>query len=196
MRLITDFCCNFAEKDRSIGMPKTERTELFPVVDGEGWVTGCATRGECHDGKSMLLHPVVHLHVLSADLGAILLQRRSMSKDIQPGRWDTAVGGHVDYGETVADALMREAREELGIDASEARPLCRYEWRSERERELVNVHFITADPQSLTVTPDPDEVDETRFWTLEEIGSVRGKGVLTPNFERELDRILPLISAL
>ncbi len=177
-------------------MPKTFRTELFPVVDSDGRVTGSATRGECHDGKSMLMHPVVHLHILDPGRNAILLQRRSMSKDIQPGRWDTAVGGHVDYGETVADALLREAREELGVDASGAATLCRYEWRSERERELVNVHVLFADPESLALKPDPDEVDEVRFWPLDELVAVRGKGVLTPNFEQELDRILPLIEAL
>ena len=177
-------------------MPKTDRAEIFPVVDTDGRVTGSATRGQCHDGKSMLLHPVVHLHVVSNDKRSILLQRRSLSKDIQPGRWDTAVGGHVDYGESVDEALQREAREELGIDASEAVALCRYEWRSERERELVNVHVLAADPSELTVTPDPDEVDEARFWTLVEIEEARGLGVLTPSLERELDRSLPLIEQL
>ncbi|HZL76133.1 MAG TPA: NTP pyrophosphohydrolase, partial [Bacteroidales bacterium] len=35
--------------------------EWFPVVDEEGNTTGKALRSVCHDGKSMLLHPVVHL---------------------------------------------------------------------------------------------------------------------------------------
>lgn len=174
-------------------MPKTDLTERFPVVDAEGRTIGSATRAECHDGRSMLLHPVVHLHVLSPDRKSILLQRRSLAKDIQPGRWDTAVGGHIDYGESVADALVREAREELGIDASAAVPLCRYEWRSEREHELVNVNILIADPSSLILTPDPDEVSEVRFWALDEIDAARGRGILTPNFESELDRIRPLI---
>mgnify|MGYP003260817082 FL=1 len=77
--------------------------ELFPVVDEAGNVMGAATRAQCHGG-GMLLHPVVHLHLFNSR-GELYLQRRPVWKDIQPGRWDTAVGGHVDYGETVDDAL-------------------------------------------------------------------------------------------
>ena len=86
--------------------------EIFPVVDEQGRVVGSATRGECHGG-SKLLHPVVHLHVFNSR-GEVYLQRRPEWKDIQPGKWDTAVGGHIDYGETPEQALQREVREELG----------------------------------------------------------------------------------
>ena len=87
--------------------------ELFPLVDEDGRVTGKATRGECHNG-SRLLHAVVHLHVFNSK-GELYLQKRPEWKDIQPGKWDTAVGGHIDYGETPEQALQREVREELGI---------------------------------------------------------------------------------
>ena len=39
--------------------------ELFPIIDEDGNVIGKATRRECHSG-SMLLHPVVHLHVFNS----------------------------------------------------------------------------------------------------------------------------------
>ena len=87
--------------------------EIFPVVDKDGNTIGTATRSVCHNGKSMLLHPVVHLHVFNST-GKLFLQKRAMTKDIQPGKWDTSVGGHISPAETVTNALLREAREELG----------------------------------------------------------------------------------
>ena len=72
------------------------KQERFPIVDEEGRVVGSATRGECHNG-SRLLHPVVHLHVFNTR-GEVYLQKRPQWKDIQPGKWDTSVGGHMDYG--------------------------------------------------------------------------------------------------
>ncbi|WP_289734281.1 NUDIX hydrolase [Paramuribaculum intestinale] len=163
--------------------------ELFPVVDENGDVIGSATRGECHSG-SMKLHPVVHLHVIDRD-GRILLQRRSPDKDIQPGRWDTAVGGHVDYGESVRDALMRESREELGIDASAAVEVTHYVFQSQREREYVNTFFLRVDADDFKACPDLVEISEIRFWTVDEIRGSLGLGELTPNFEMEFSRLLP-----
>ena len=157
--------------------------EIFPVVDEQGNILGAATRGECHGG-SRLLHPVVHLHVFNSQ-GDLYLQRRPLWKDIQPGRWDTAVGGHVDLGESVDMALRREAREELGLEGFVAEPLDTYVFESARERELVYTFRTTWDGP---VCPS-DELDGGRFWTPDEIRQQLGKGVFTPNFESELRRV-------
>ena len=159
---------------------KDNNQELLPLVDEEGNVIGSATRGQCHDG-SKLLHPVVHLHVFDS-LGRLYLQQRPLWKDIQPGKWDTAVGGHVDYGEDIASALQREVREELGIEALAPEFLVRYVFESERDRELVHVYRTIYDGD---IRPTA-ELDGGRFWTLDEIREAMGKGVLTPNFESEI----------
>lgn len=158
--------------------------EIFPIVDEDGKVTGSASRGECHNG-SKLLHPVVHLHVFNSK-GDLYLQRRPDWKDIQPGKWDTAVGGHIDFGETPEEALRREVREELGITDFVPEFVEKYVFESKRERELVYVNRTTYDGE---IRPSADELDGGRFWTLQEIREAMGKGVLTPNFESEFNKV-------
>lgn len=161
------------------------KEEWFPVVNEQGETIGKATRKECHSG-SKILHPVVHLHIFN-ESGDLYLQKRSMSKDIQPGKWDTAVGGHIDYGETVETALRREVREELGVVDFIPTLITRYVFESAIEKELVHT-FCTH--YEGPFTPDPVELDDGRFWPIATIESNLGKSVFTPNFEREYQTIL------
>ena len=162
---------------------KDNNEEMFPVVDEDGNITGAATRGECHNG-SKLLHPVVHLHVFNSK-GELYLQKRPDWKDIQPGKWDTAVGGHIDLGESVELALKREVQEELGITEFEPQRLIHYVFESAREKELVFVHKTIYDGP---ITPS-EELDGGRFWSLDEIKANLGKNVFTPNFESEYQKL-------
>lgn len=157
--------------------------ERFPIVDEEGRVIGEATRGECHNG-SKLLHPVVHLHVFNSR-GEVYLQKRPEWKDIQPGKWDTSVGGHIDFGETPEQALVREVGEELGITDFVSERIGMYVFESRRERELVYVNRTTYDG---LVLPSAEELDGGRFWTMDEIRAAIGQQILTPNFESEFQR--------
>ncbi len=165
-------------------MNKDNSEEKFPIVREDGTVIGSATRGECHSG-SKLLHPVVHLHVYNSR-GELYLQKRPEWKDIQPGRWDTAVGGHVDYGEEIADALRREVREELGITEFEPAFVARYVFESARERELVHVYRTVYDGP---ICPS-SELDGGRFWSSDEIASNLSGALFTPNFSQEYIRFL------
>lgn len=168
-------------------MKHDNNAEIFPVVDENGNITGSATRGECHNG-SKLLHPVVHLHLFDGN-GNLYLQQRPLWKDIQPGKWDTAVGGHVDYGETIEEALLREVGEELNVFGFETCFVMRYVFESEREKELIHVYTTTYNGE---ITPS-SELDGGRFWSLDEIKASIGVGVFTPNFEQEFIALKEII---
>ena len=166
-------------------MRKMNRAEeWFPLVNEAGETVGKATRRTCHNG-SKLLHPVVHLHIYNR-AGDLYLQKRSVRKDIQPGKWDTAVGGHVDLGETIEVALQREVREELGITDFIPEFRMRYVFESALEKELVNTFRTVYEGPFL---PDADEIEEARFWSIPEIEAHLGKGVFTPNFESEYEKL-------
>ncbi len=165
--------------------------EWFPIVLPSGLVVGRARREYCHSGARPL-HPVVHLHIIDR-FSRIYLQKRSMSKDIQPGKWDTAVGGHVSYGESIIEAVYREASEELGFTEFNPVYLESYEFTSEIEHELVNVFAAVGNYE---LYPDHDEVDEGKWWELAEIDAGIDNGLFTPNFESEFMMIRKSLLAL
>jgi isopentenyldiphosphate isomerase len=175
----------------SPGLPAVSSEEMLPLIEPSGLVYGQATRAWCHSGAKPL-HPVVHLHLIDR-LGRIYLQKRSMSKDLLPGYWDTAVGGHVTYGETVMEALFREAREEIGLSDFNPIDLDTYVWESDTEREWVSVFAAVG---NFPLKPVNDEVEEGRYWTEKEIKAACGKGILTPNFENEYKRVGQALQAL
>jgi len=167
-------------------MKSLKHEEWFPIVDEDGNTIGKALRSVCHDGRSMLLHPVVHLHLFNSK-GELYLQKRAKTKDIQPGKWDTSVGGHISPDESPDDALIREAREELGLKNFIPEFNGKYIWESARERELVNSYSTVSDQKPVI---DKYEIDEGKFWSLDEIEINIGKDIFTPNFEHEFKKLL------
>lgn len=158
--------------------------EVLPIVNDRGLTVGKATRRECHKGGK-LLHPVVHLHVFNSR-GELYLQQRPMWKDIQPGKWDTACGGHIRFGEPASMALIREAEEELGLKDFEPKAVRKYIFESPTEREYVYVYRTVWDDE---ITPG-EELAGGRFWTRAEIETKLDGDTFTPNFVQEYRKLL------
>jgi isopentenyldiphosphate isomerase len=155
--------------------------ELFDLVDANGTLVGKASRARCHSDPS-LLHRVVHIFVFN-EAGEVFLQKRSLAKDIQPGKWDTSVGGHVALGESVEAAARREMIEELGLQHLTPAFVHEYIWRSSVESELVRTYrCVHEGPFAL----QRDEIIEGGFFSLEAVRRMARAGLLTPNLEHEL----------
>ena len=162
--------------------------EIFDVVDEQDKVTGQASRQEVHSNPS-LIHRVVHVLVFNTE-GKLFLQKRSLFKDMQPGKWDSSVGGHVDVGESYEQAAIREMREELGIQGTKLALLHTYLHRNPYESEFVRSYRCYWDGP---IRIDPEEIEEGRFWSLKEIRD-SDRILFTPNFLDELERFQNLPS--
>ncbi len=156
--------------------------EFLDVVDEEGNTVNTLPRDRVH-GDPSLMHMVVHLLVFDGE-GRLILQKRSMQKDVAPGRWDTSVGGHVNAGESIENALSREMEEELGITSCEPEFLYTYIHTNSYETELVYTYSCVYEGK---IVYQEDEIDEVRAWGIGEIEENAGKGILSDNFEHEFN---------
>jgi len=159
----------------------TEQEELLEVVTKEGRIIKTLPRSEIH-GNPSLIHRVVHVLVFNKK-GDLLLQKRSMNKDVAPGRWDTSVGGHVNAGETLNNALRREMQEELGITACKPGVLYTYIHSNPYETELVYTYSCVYKGR---INYQQEEIDEVRPWSMKDIHKNIGKGIFSDNFELEI----------
>lgn len=154
--------------------------ELLEVVNEEGQTINVLPRSVIH-GNPSLMHRVTHVLVFNKD-EALLLQKRSMNKDVAPGKWDTSVGGHVNAGETIKEAVRREMEEELGMTSCDLKFLYSYIHSNPYETELVYTYSCI---HAGAIKFDQVEIDEVRFWGIDEIRENLGKGVFSDNFEDE-----------
>ncbi|MCK5287332.1 MAG: NUDIX domain-containing protein [Thermodesulfovibrionia bacterium] len=159
----------------------TDQDEFLDVVTEKGEIIKTLPRNEIH-GNPSLIHKVVHVLVFNRE-GALLLQKRSVHKDVAPGKWDTSVGGHVNAGEALDEAVRREMEEELGITACKPKFLYTYIHSNPYETELVYTYSCVHDGE---IRFDKNEIDEIRAWDTDEIKENIGRGILSDNFEHEI----------
>jgi len=137
--------------------------EYFDVVDENDKIIGKASRKECHSDNS-LIHRGVDVLIFNSK-GQLLLQKRSMKKDLYPGLWTCSATGHNDLGESYQKAAEREVMEEIGVKI----PLsfcCSYKLRSRIESENLQVFTGRHDGPFKS---DKEEVDEVKFSSVKEV---------------------------
>ena len=168
------------------------KEEVFEIVDENDNIIGTALRSECH-GNPALIHRTSHVVVFNSK-GEVLLQKRNKNKDIQPGKWDTAVGGHLDVGEDYEQGARREMNEELGIDKNlPLEFLFNLQIRNSIESENVRVFKTIYDGE---FNFQQEEIDEVKFWTVDELLDENNHCHFTPNLMVEINKLASLIEDL
>ena len=148
--------------------------EYIDILNSEGQPTGkSCLKDEAH--QQGWFHPTVHVWFYTAS-PALLLQKRSLSKQTFPGFWDVSVAGHVSAGESILEGALREVKEEIGLDIkiSDLIPLDIRKNTNRFENGVIDCEFqhvflvnLTSDISQLRV--QEDEVDAVRLFTFEEL---------------------------
>ena len=146
--------------------------EMFDVLNEWGVYTGeVASRDRCH--TEGLWHRAVYGFVIDKNKN-VLLQKRSANKKAWPNMWDVTVGGHVDAGEFGRQALIREAKEELGLDITDDEIKYLVGSTSIDTAKGINKHYnecylILKDVDISEIKLQKEEVSEVRYFSKEEI---------------------------
>lgn len=147
--------------------------ETLDVLNEYGEFTGkIATREECH--KNGYWHRAVYAFIID-DNGRVLLQKRSRNKKLWPNLWDVTAGGHVDSGEFGRQALIRETKEELGIQISDED--IKYIAGSTSvniQGDIINKHYnecylITKNIDISDIIVQKEEVEEVKYFSRDEL---------------------------
>ena len=147
--------------------------ELFDVLDEKGnYTEKVETREKCH--KEGLWHKAVTLCIINSK-GEVLLQRRSANKKLWPNMWDITAGGHVLAGEFGFEAVIRETKEELGIELKKDEITFLGSSISKQEKgDIINNHFneyyiATKDIDETKLKIQEEEVSEIKWISKDEI---------------------------
>ena len=87
--------------------------ELVYEVNEDGKITNNKiSKKEAH--KKGICHMVSALALIDKK-GRLLIQKRSIKKFSEPGKWDISSAGHVGIDELPIDTAIRETKEEIGV---------------------------------------------------------------------------------
>lgn len=141
--------------------------EFFDVLNEKGNFTGkTESREKCH--KEGLWHKAVVVFIINSK-NQVLLQRRSPNKRMWPNMWDVTAGGHVLAGEFGFEAIIREAKEELGIELNKNEmTFLGSSISTNNKADIINKHFneyyiVNKDLDETRLTLQKEEVTEVKW---------------------------------
>lgn len=150
-------------------MNQEKKVEYIDVLDEFGNITGIIkTREKIKRDKDY--YRIVLLWIYNPKLKKILVQRRSKNKESSPNKWDLTVGGHIKAGESSLDAIIRETKEEIGIDISndiitkvlEVKP-------SENKPKFTDIYLVIKEVDINDIKLQLEEVSEIKYFSIKEL---------------------------
>jgi 8-oxo-dGTP diphosphatase len=109
--------------------------------------------------------------------GKVLLLKRAMTKKFLPGYWDLP-GGKVEFGEEPDEAIIRESREETGLDVHMVEPYNAWSYVAKignKMEHCTEIDYIMQLKGRKKITLSPDEHSEFKWFGKDELPAKMSK---------------------
>ena len=136
--------------------------EMLDTFDKQGNKLKPQTREFCHGENPNCYHKAVWIWIINEN-GELLVQKRSSLKKNFPNKWDMPSAGHVDAGETLLQACVRETKEELGIDTKPQDYIFLKEILAEQAWEFGEVFLLKTTAKITDFVLQEEEVLEVKY---------------------------------
>ncbi len=153
------------------------KEEWWPIVSDQGKIIGSIQHQTSLNDESKYKHPVVR--VLIIDKGLILMQKRSVENLVYPGLWDSAISNHMKMEENIDQCIERTALERYALNN------LRYMYLSTYSLEVLNEYhyaFLFVSCQQMEIKPNIVFIEQTKWWTQQQIEQNLKAGIFTDNF--------------
>ncbi len=143
--------------------------EYLDILDINGNKTGII-KERLQAKKDKDIYKIVYLWIIN-NSNKILLQKRSINRNSNAGKWDCATAGHVLAGETSIDALKRETREELNleIDLKNLKLVYSQIGKNKEKYSYHDVYILKGNIMLNKLKIQTEEIDEIKYFTIDEV---------------------------
>ena len=141
--------------------------ELLDTFDINGNFLGVKPRSFCHGDNPGVYHKPIWIWIVNSQK-QILVQKRAMTKQKSPGKWDMPAAGHVDAGESCLQGCVRETTEELGLSVKSEDFIFLKEFVNQRGWELVQVYLLKSDTKAEDMKLQNEEVEQVKWLNYDE----------------------------
>lgn len=165
-------------------------SEKFELVDINGKGTGVILIGSQANNVNNIpkghYMPVVGVIIIN-NKNEILLQKRSLNKKINPGKWGIC-GGKINLGENAIEAGIRETMEEISVRLNKEE--FKFLNMTTINKGHFTVYYVKKDIDIDKCILQKEEVEKLRYFKIEELEKLDNEGFeWLENLKQIIERI-------
>lgn len=163
----------------------TCKVESFDIVDKHNLLIGKTKSRDVVHTELSDWHRTTHIWIVNSKK-EILCQQRSLTKDKNPGKWQSFFGGHLQAGQTYESNALKELSEELGIEAKATDLTPIYVKQSDEQKHFGQVYLMRWDGELSTLHFDDGEVAQAKWMTIAELQEKMAAGIFCNRLDQKV----------